>query len=58
VLTLEDWLIVSPQVDEALNMKVRQLLVEAQIPEQVLDEMPYTTASAHEFEIAGKTNRE
>ncbi len=54
VLTLEDWLIISPQVDEALSRNVRQLLVEAQIPEQFLDEMPYTIASANEFEIAGQ----
>jgi hypothetical protein len=52
VLTLEDWFIFSPRVTEMLNKHVRRKLAEAQIPENVLDEMPYTIASAHEFEIA------
>jgi hypothetical protein len=54
VLTLEDWFIFSPRVDEMLNNQVCRLLADAGIPEQVLDEMPYTIASAHEFEIASQ----
>jgi len=52
VLTLEDWFILSPRVNEMLKQHVLRLLAEICIPEQVLDEMPYTIASAHEFEIA------
>ncbi|MGO9171851.1 MAG: hypothetical protein ACLP7P_07790 [Rhodomicrobium sp.] len=54
VLTLEDWLIFSPQVNEMLIKHVRHLLVEANLPDQVLEEMPYTIASAHEFEIVSQ----
>jgi hypothetical protein len=52
VLTLEDWFILSPRVDQMLNKHVCRLLADAGIPEQVLGEMPYTIASAHELEIA------
>ena len=52
ILTLEDWFIFSPRVDEMLKKHIRQMLAEAKIPERVLDEMPYTVASAHEFELA------
>ncbi len=52
VLTLEDWLIFSLRVDEMLSNHVRRLLIDACIPERVLEEMPYTIASAQEFEIA------
>jgi hypothetical protein len=54
VLTLEDWFIFSPRVDEMLNRHVCRLLAKASIPEQVLGEMPYTIASANEFEIASQ----
>src|ERR1019366_1764324 len=54
VLTLEDWLIFSPQVDERLNKDVRRLLADARISEKVLEETPYTIASAREFEIANQ----
>lgn len=54
VLTLEDWFIISPRVGEMLNGLVRRLLADAGIPDRVLEEMPYTTASAHEFEIASQ----
>lgn len=54
VLTLEDWFIFSPRVDEMLHTHVVRLLADAGIPEQVLEEMPYTIASAHEFEIASQ----
>jgi hypothetical protein len=54
VLTLEDWFIISPQIDAMLHRHVCRLLADAGIPEQVLGEMPYTIASAHELEIASQ----
>lgn len=54
VLTLEDWFIFSPRIIENLNNHVRRLLGEHGISEQVLTEMPFTTASAHEFEVASQ----
>jgi hypothetical protein len=54
VLTLEDWFIFSPRIDEMLNLHVSRLLSEAGIPHRVLAEMPYTVASAHEFEITSQ----
>jgi hypothetical protein len=51
VLTLEDWFIFSPRVDEMLTNHMHRLLEDADIPKRVLEEMPYTIASAHEFEI-------
>lgn len=51
ILTLEDWYVFSPKVHEMLTKRVRELLEAAHIPGQVLEEMPYTIASAHEFEI-------
>jgi hypothetical protein len=52
VLTLEDWFIFSPRITESLNGHVRRLLAEQNISEKVLTDMPYTIASAHEFELA------
>lgn len=54
ILTLEDWFIFSPRVNEMLKVHVCRLLAEEGIPEGVLQEMPYTIASAHEFEIASQ----
>lgn len=54
VLTLEDWFIFSPRINEMLSAHVRRLLTEEGVPEQVLQEMPYTVASANEFEIASQ----
>jgi hypothetical protein len=54
VLTLEDWFVLSPRVDEMLNQHICRLLTDADIPQQVLEEMPYTIASVHEFEIASQ----
>jgi len=54
VLTLEDWFIFSPWVNEMLNKHVRRLLADMCIPEQALEEMPYTIASVLEFEIASQ----
>ena len=52
ILTLEDWFIFSPSVAEILNNHVQRLLVERGVAEQVMTEMPFTIASAHEFEVA------
>jgi hypothetical protein len=54
VLTLEDWFIFSPRVAEMLSKHVCRLMAEAGIPKKVLVEMPYTIASAHEFEITSQ----
>ncbi len=54
VLTLEDWFIFSPRVAEMLRKHVCVLLANAGIPNTVLEEMPYTIASAHEFEITSQ----
>jgi hypothetical protein len=54
VLTLEDWFIFSPRVVEILNNHVRRLLGERGVSEQVLLDMPFTIASAHEFEAASQ----
>ncbi len=54
ILTLEEWFIISPRVLEMLNNHVRRLLSEAGIDMKVLEEMPYTIASAHEFEITSQ----
>ena len=54
VLTLEDWFMLSPRVNEILDGHIRRLLDEADISPSVLDEMPYTIASAHEFEIGAQ----
>jgi len=54
VLTLEDWFILSPRVAGMLRERVRRLLAEAGISEKMLVEMPYTIASAHEFEITSQ----
>ena len=54
VLTLEDWFIFSPRVAEMLREHVCCLLADAGLPSAVLEEMPYTIASAHEFEITSQ----
>ena len=54
VLTLEDWFIFSPRVVEILNNHVRRLLGQRGVPEQVLLDMPFTIASAHEFDAASQ----
>jgi hypothetical protein len=50
ILTLEDWFIFSPSVVDILNNQVGRLLHERDVSEQVLTDMPFTIASAHEFE--------
>ena len=54
ILTLEDWFIFSPSVVDILNKHVRRLLHERGVSEQVLTDMPFTIASAHEFEAASQ----
>lgn len=51
ILTMEDWFIFSPQVDQMLNSEVKRLLCKDGLDLSLLDEMPFTIASAHEFEI-------
>ncbi len=51
VLTLEDWLLFAPGAQEMLADHVRRRLAVANIPEQVLGDMPYTVTSAAEFEV-------
>ncbi len=52
ILTMEDWFIFSPHIDDLLNSQVKRLLGEAGFDLSLLDEMPFTITSAHEFEIA------
>jgi hypothetical protein len=54
ILTLEDWFILSPEVDQMLIGRVKNLLSDAGIPLRVLVDMPFTIASANEFEIAAQ----
>lgn len=54
ILTLEEWFIISPRVLEMLNKHVGRLLSEAGIDMKVLEDMPYTIASAQEFEITSQ----
>ena len=54
VLTLENWLLFTPLVDELLRDHVRRRLGEANIAMDVLTKMPFTVASAEEFEIASQ----
>ena len=54
ILTLEEWFIFSPSVVDILNKHVRRLLHERGVSEQVLTDMPFTIASAHEFEAASQ----
>lgn len=52
VLTFEEWFLFSPFVQNMLGEHVRRRLENLHIPISVLDEMPYTVASAHEYEVA------
>src|SRR5262249_44366048 len=54
LLTLEDWFIFSPRVTEILNSHVQRLLTERGVSVNVMSEMPFTIASAHEFETASQ----
>lgn len=52
ILTIEDWFIFSPHVDRLLNSELKRLLGEAKLDLSLLEQMPFTIASAHEFETA------
>jgi len=52
IVMLEDWFIFSPAVNAQLQSHVRRLLARSSIDEGILEDMPYTIASAHECEIA------
>lgn len=54
IVTLEDWFMLSPSVNEMLNQHVRRLLAEAGLEARMLDELPYTIASSHEVEIVAQ----
>ena len=51
ILTLEDWFIFSPRVDQMLKKHLDRKLAETNIPNKILDEIPYTIASVNEFEL-------
>jgi hypothetical protein len=51
ILTLEDWFLFSPRVNDMLTAHINTLLASAGIPASIVEEMPYIIASAHEFEI-------
>lgn len=52
IVTLEDWYIFSPPVNEALKAHVYARLDTHNIDHSVLDNMPYVVASTDEFETA------
>jgi hypothetical protein len=54
VLTLDNWFLVSPKISEMLSERVRQSLAAQKIRAEVLNEMPYTIASAEELELASQ----
>jgi hypothetical protein len=54
VLTLEDWFILSPQVQQMLMDQIKRLLVEHEMDAELTEQMPFTIASANEFEIASQ----
>lgn len=54
VLTLEDWFIFSPGIDEMLDAHVRRGLGERGLSAGVLEQFPYGIGSAHAFEIGSQ----
>lgn len=54
VLTLENWFLFTPRVDELLRDHIWRRLDEANIARDVLTKMPFTIASAEEFEVASQ----
>ncbi|HEX3653011.1 MAG TPA: hypothetical protein VHU18_09340 [Rhizomicrobium sp.] len=52
ILTLEDWFIFSPRVRELLQNNLRLLAAKEGLDERAVMQMPYTVASASEFEVA------
>lgn len=51
VVTLEEWYLFNPRLQEKLNEKVNILLLGAKLSASLLTDMPYTVASAREFEF-------
>jgi len=51
ILTLEDWHIFSPSVQDSLREHVEALLTKQNIPVQLIEQMPYSLMSASEFEV-------
>jgi hypothetical protein len=54
IVTLEDWYLFNPRLQEMLRSYVARFLFEAKINANVLAEMPYTIASARDFEAAAQ----
>lgn len=52
ILTLEDWFMFSPLVQDMLTEEVKRLLTEQGIAANLAEQIPFTIASAHELEIA------
>jgi hypothetical protein len=58
LITLEDWLIISPTIRENLNDLVREKLIKAGLNPKLMVTMPFTISSINSFEIASSTIRE
>lgn len=54
LVTLEEWYLFNPRLQEMVNEKVKVLLVRAKLDAFLLTEMPYTVASVREFEFAAQ----
>ncbi|UIF88800.1 hypothetical protein KAF44_26465 (plasmid) [Cupriavidus necator] len=52
VITLDEWHLLGPNVLDALDLRVKARLRRENLPLSVLQEMPYTTCSAQDFESA------
>lgn len=52
IVTLEDWWIFSPPIIATLETSLRSQMEKAELPLQLLEDMPYFIASADEFETA------
>lgn len=54
IVTLEEWLIFSPRIIDQLNKFVSEGLLENNIQDNYLEDMPYTIASIDAFEYAAQ----
>ena len=52
IVTLEDWWLFTPAIVGMLENSVRRRMNDSGLPLRMLDDMPYTIASADEFETA------
>lgn len=52
IITLEDWLLISPPLRVDVNERVRLKLLNSNLPEDYLITMPFTLTSVNSFEIA------